>query len=77
MSKKFIGMLLIPVAVAAVAGGAFITYQVNAASPHAAQQANDKAEPGDTPDTPGKSDKQDKQDTPDTQDNGQDGETND
>lgn len=71
MSKKFIGMLLVPAVVVAVAGGAFITYQVNADSPHVAQQANDKAEPGDTPDTPGKQDK------PDAQDNGQDGETND
>ena len=31
MSKKFIGMLLVPIAIAAIAGGAFITYQVNAA----------------------------------------------
>ncbi len=77
MSKKFIGMLLMPVVVAAIAGGTFITYQVNAASPHVVQQANDKAEPGGTPDAPGKSDKQDKQNKPDVQDNGQDGETND
>lgn len=75
MSKKFIGMLLVPAVVAAIAGGAFITHQVNAASPHAVQQANDKAEPGDTPDAPGKSYKQENK--PDAQDNGQDGETND
>lgn len=72
--KKLIGLLAVPIAVAAVGGGAIMltSHQANAQSSPSTQQSVDKPEPGDTPDKPGQPD-QDQQNK-----NGQkDAETND
>jgi cell division protein FtsN len=72
--KKLVGLLVVPLAVAAIGGAVFVSHQANAQAPQPSNQATvDKPEPGDQPDKPGQADSQDQQDK-----NGQkDAETND
>lgn len=59
--KKLLGLLMVPLAVVAVGGGAivFASHPANAQASQTEQEAADKSEPGDTPDKPGQADTQD------------------
>jgi hypothetical protein len=71
--KKLVGLLAIPLAVAAISGAVFVSHQANAQVSQPNHAAIDTPEPGDQPDKPGQADPQDQQDK-----NGQkDTETND
>ena len=62
--KKLLGLLMVPLAVVAVGGGAvvFASHPANAQASQTEQEAADKSEPGDTPDKPGQADTQDHND---------------
>lgn len=59
--KKLIGLLVVPLAVATIGGGAamVVSHQANAQSSQSTEQSVDKPEPGDTPDKPGQPDPED------------------